>query len=212
VAPCFWSASACSAQSCRCSDRAHRSLWRADPDRWFRGSADCGEDVGGGIGPDEGFGAPSVLGDVAFDRRLQVDDAGEGAASQPTTDQRREEALGRVEPRGRCRRDVERPAPVAGEPGAPLRVFVRGDVVEDRLDRLVGRDGGLDGVEGPDELTVPVALHAAAEHRARQDVEGCKQRRGAVTGIVVVRAAGWPGASGRSGRVRSSAWIRFSSS
>ena len=35
--------------------------------------------VAGGFGPDEGSGASVVLGDVAFDRRLQVDDAGEGS-------------------------------------------------------------------------------------------------------------------------------------
>lgn len=44
-----------------------------------------------------------------------------------------------------------------------------------------------------DELTVPVALHAAAEHGARQDVEGGKQRRGAVTGIVVGLGGGMAG-------------------
>lgn len=61
------------------------------------------------------------------------------------------------------------------------------------MDRLVGRDGGLDGVQEPDELAVPVALHAAAEHGAGQDVEGGKQRRGAVTGIVVGLGGGMAG-------------------
>jgi hypothetical protein len=72
-------------------------------------------------------------------------------------------------------------------------MFVGGDVVEDRVDRLAGRDSNLDGVEEPDELTIPVALHAAAEHGARQDVEGCKQRRGAVTDIVVGLGGGMAG-------------------
>lgn len=60
-----------------------------------------------------------------------------------------------------------------------------GDVVEDRVDRLAGHNDGLDGVEKADELFVPVTLHASAEHGARQDVEGGKQCRGSVTGIVV---------------------------
>lgn len=80
-----------------------------------------------------------------------------------------------------------------GEPDAHPRMFVNSDVVEDGVDRLAGRDGGLDGVQEPDELTVPVALHAAAEHGARQDVEGRKQRRGAVTGIIVGRGGGMAG-------------------
>ena len=33
-----------------------------------------------------------------------------------------------------------------GEPGAYLRMFVGGDVVEDRVDRRAGRDSNLDGV------------------------------------------------------------------
>ena len=101
---------------------------------------------------------------------------------------------------------------VPGEPGAHLRMFVGGDVVKDRMDRLAGQDSNLDGVEEPDELTVPVAPHAAAEYGARQDVEGRKQRRGAVTGIVVGLGGGMAGASEQSGRVRFSAWIWHSSS
>ena len=35
---------------------------------------------------------------------------------------------------------------VRGEPGARLRMYVGGDVVEDRGDRCAGRDSDLDGV------------------------------------------------------------------
>ena len=61
------------------------------------------------------------------------------------------------------------------------------------MDRLAGRDGGFDCVEEPDELTVPVALHAAAKHGTRQDIEGSKQCRRAVTGIVVGLGGGMAG-------------------
>ena len=44
---------------------------------------------------------------------------------------------------------------------------------------------GLDRVEEADEFLVTVALHAAAEHRAVQDVERGEQRGGAVADIVV---------------------------
>ena len=81
-------------------------------------------------------------------------------------------------------------------------MFVGGDVVEDRVDRLAGRDSNLDGVEEPDELTVPVALHATAEHGTRQDIKGSKQCRHAVTGVVMGlggRVAGgeWPVEAGQ---------------
>ena len=48
--------------------------------------------------------------------------------------------------------------------------IVGGDVVEDGVDRLAGRDGDLDGVEETDELPVAMTLHATAEHGAIQDV------------------------------------------
>ena len=58
------------------------------------------------------------------------------------------------------------------------------------MDEFAGRHGGLDGVEETDELAVAMTLHAAAEHRAIQNVEGGKQRRRAVAGIVV-GLSGW---------------------
>lgn len=76
-------------------------------------------------------------------------------------------------------------------------MFVGSDVVEDRVDRLAGRDGGLDGVEEADELTVPVALHATAEHGTRLDIKGSKQCRRAVTGVVM----------GLGGRMAGGEWL-----
>jgi hypothetical protein len=40
------------------------------------------------------------------------------------------------------------------------------------VDQPAGGDGGLDGVEEADEVLVAVALHAAADDRAVEDVEG----------------------------------------
>ena len=74
---------------------------------------------------------------------------------------------------------------MAGELGAHLRVLVASVVVEHHVDHLARRDRGLDGVVKADELTVAMALHAAAEHRAFQDVEGGKQGRRTVAGVVM---------------------------
>ena len=53
------------------------------------------------------------------------------------------------------------------------------------MDDLSGRDRRLDRVEKADELLVPVALQAPADHLALQEVEGGKQGRGAVALVVV---------------------------
>ena len=64
-------------------------------------------------------------------------------------------------------------------------MLVRGLVVEHHVDELAGRHGGLDGVEEADELAMAMTLHAAAQHRAFQDVQRSEQRCGAVTDVVV---------------------------
>ena len=43
----------------------------------------------------------------------------------------------------------------------------------------------LDRIEEADELLVAMALHVAADDSAIEDVEGCEQRGGAVTFVVV---------------------------
>ena len=54
----------------------------------------CGGDDGIGIGfPSERFRVCIVLGEVALDRGLEVDDAEEGASSEPSFGQGGEEAL-----------------------------------------------------------------------------------------------------------------------
>ena len=47
------------------------------------------------------------------------------------------------------------------------------------MDRLVGHDVALDGIEKTNEFDMTVALHAAADHGAVEHAERGKQRCGA---------------------------------
>ena len=58
------------------------------------------------------------------------------------------------------------------------------------MDRLAGRDLALDGVQKPDELLMPVALHATAEHGSVEHVKGGERGGGAVALVVVSHGAG----------------------
>ena len=78
----------------------------------------------------------------------------ESLAKKPSTALSQEQDVGT---------EVEGPARVAVEPPADLRVFVRGVVVEDRVDVLAIRDRGLDGVEEADELLMAMPGHVAAD-------------------------------------------------
>jgi hypothetical protein len=64
--------------------------------------------------------------------------------------------------------------------------LVGGIVVDDGLDDPAGWHGPLDGIEEADELLVPVALHAAADHGAFQHVQ-CREQRRRAMALVVMR-------------------------
>src|SRR3954454_17118740 len=81
-----------------------------------------------------------------------------------------EEALDSVEPRARGRREVEGETRVPVEPLAYLRMLMGGVVVEDDVHELSGGHLCLDSIEEADELLVTMALHAAANDLAFEDV------------------------------------------
>jgi hypothetical protein len=76
---------------------------------------------------------PVVLGEVAVDGGLKVDDGVEDAALEASLRQLGEEAFDRIEPRARGWREVESEALMAVELGMHLGVLVSGVVVEDAV-------------------------------------------------------------------------------
>ena len=80
---------------------------------------------------------------------------------------------------------MEHPAGVPRQPLAHLWMLVGRIVVDDGVDRLFHGDLRLDRIEEADELLVAMVLHVAANDSAIEDVEGCEQRGGAVTFVVV---------------------------
>ena len=107
---------------------------------------DGGDDFIGIGGPDERLGLAIVLGDVAVDGSLQVDDGMKDSALEATLRQLGEEALDGVEPGGRSRRVMEHKAWVPAEPGPRLGVLVRAVIVEDHVNDLAWRNFSLDGI------------------------------------------------------------------
>ena len=120
-------------------------------------------DDGVGVGsPDEGFGIGIGFLQEAVDGGLEIGDAVEHAAFEPTPGQLGEEALDRVEPGGGGRGEVEMKARVPPEPGADLVMFVRGVIVHDQMHLAASRCFAVDPIEEADELLMPVAAHALA--------------------------------------------------
>ena len=78
-------------------------------------------------------------------------------------------------------------------------MFVRGIIIEHRMDRLPGQDLALDGIDKTDELEMPVAPHAAPDDRSVEHAERGEQGGGAVALVVVCHGLAAPGLDRQSG-------------
>ena len=90
-------------------------------------------------GPGEWLGVSVRLVEESVDGGLEIDDRPEDAALEASFGEFGEEALDGIEPGRRGWRVVEDEARMALEPGADLRMLVRGIVVEDDVDDLANR-------------------------------------------------------------------------
>ena len=130
-----------------------------------------------------------VLGQVAVDGGLKVDDRSEDTTPDALASEFREKAFNGIEPGAGLRGEVEDPTWMPGEPGFDLGMFVGAVIVEDGMDQLAGRDRALDGIEKADELLMGMALHTAAEDDAIERVESGKQGGCAVALVIMSHGA-----------------------
>ena len=93
------------------------------------------------------------------------------------------------------------------QPVLDRRGLVGGVVVQDQVQVQVLRDGGVDELEEPQELLVPVPAVGLGDDRAAGQVVGREQAGRAVPDVVVGSGPGVVGSIGRHGAVRSRAWI-----
>ena len=133
----------------------------------------------------EGLGIIVVFGEIAVNGGLKIGDGAEDGALEPLARELGEEVLHGIKPGAGCRCEVEGSARMTREPGEHLWVLVRPVIVEDDVDELPGWDFCFDGIEEANELLMTVPLHAAADDRAFEDVQGREQGRCAVALVVV---------------------------
>src|ERR1700686_4957396 len=122
------------------------------------------------------------------------------ATANLTLGEQRKEALDLVEPGTAGRRQMHMPTRPAVKPVADGGGLVGCVVIDDQMHVKISRHGGLDLVEELAELDGAVAPVAFSDHSAGGNVEGGKQRGGAVTLVVVA-------APRRLGRAHRQAWV-----
>jgi hypothetical protein len=114
-----------------------------------------------------------------------------------------EEALDEIEPRtvGGRESEFEAADRLIGEPSLGLLGDVRGMIVEDQLDRRMGRIGGIEKLEKFDEFATAVAILDEGVNLAGQQIDAGQQTDGAVTLVFMIAREGrcTPGSGGRSG-------------
>ena len=151
---------------------------------------DGGEDVGGGFGPFEGLRVFVVLFDEGADVGFELAGRGVHAALQLLAHQFGEPAFDLIDPGSGGRREVDVPVRSPRQPSLDRRGLVGGVVVHDDVEVQPLGDAPVDLLQEVEELPGPVASVALADDAARGDIEGCEQRGGAVTLVVVCAPLG----------------------
>src|SRR6056297_84407 len=158
----------------------------------IKGAALAGDDVFGGLAPDEGLRPGVVLQEVVVDRALEIVDAGIAAASDAFDSDLCKEALDEVHPGRAGGREMQLEAGMFLEPGPHLGRLVGRVVVEDEMDVARLSDSAVDAAQECEELPGTVARHAVADDEARLHVERGEKRSGAVALVIVGHAGGAP--------------------
>jgi hypothetical protein len=106
------------------------------------------------------------------------------------------EALNKVEPGAvlRCEGEFEAAFGLSGEPGSGLLGDVGGMIVEDQLDRRVGRIGGIEEFEELDELAAAMAILDQGVNLAGEQIDAGQQANRTVTLVFMIAREGCMGA------------------
>ena len=148
-------------------------------------SGDAGQDLIGGFGPNERLGGFVIDAQIVANRLFQFASTAVNAASDLLVCQQSEKTLDHVDPRGSRGREVQVVARSFRQPAADQRRLVRTVVVQDQMHLQSGRHGSIDGIKELAELDRTMAAMQSAQDLARFGIQGGKQRRRAVTEVVV---------------------------
>jgi len=131
-----------------------------------------------------------VVVDVRRNRIDEIADAEEVPAPDLLFGQVREPDLDEIEPRGARRHEVQMKPWVALQPPRDRRMFVGTVVVDDGMDVEVGGRMGIELVQESPKFLMTMPRETRAQDGAFEDIERRKQRRGAVSLVVMRHRAG----------------------
>lgn len=124
----------------------------------------AGQDLVGGLRPDEGFRRRAAAVDIGQDREFERAGAPVRAVFDLFLGELREPAFDEVEPRAPGGREVQVEPRPTGQPAVNARGLVRAVVVENQVHVQLRGHGGVDGVEELAELEGPMAPMQLADN------------------------------------------------
>lgn len=115
----------------------------------------------------------------------QLFDRAERASTDRFVGDQRKEAFDLVEPRTVGGNEMHMSARACRQPCLDLRMLVTAVVVDDAVHIEFGRHGLVDFTQERQEFPISMTALAGSEHDAIDDIQGGKQRRGAMTDVIV---------------------------
>ncbi len=125
------------------------------------------------------------MGDEVIDLLDQLAHVAEGAAADGALGNQGEPAFDLIELTGIGGGEVQVIAGMTGQPGFNVGMFVGGVVVHHQVHIEVGQDVAVQVLEKGQEFLMTMAGFALRDHAAIEDIEGRKERGGAVAEVVV---------------------------
>lgn len=135
--------------------------------------------------PSVGSGAEVVVSQVDVDRRDQLADTGEAALANDVIGELPEETLDEIHPGGAGRGEVDVNARMLFEPGADDRMLVGRVVVDDQMQRQLGRSLAVDLLQEGEPFGMRVLRRGRAEDLSVEVIQGGEQRDRAMADVVV---------------------------
>lgn len=123
--------------------------------------------------------------EITVDGIDQVRDAFENTPANTFVSDLTEPTLDQIQPGTGGRNEVQMEPGMPFEPGFDPRMLVSAVIVDDEMEIEAGKSAGIDFVEKPDKLLMPVAGHAIAYHSAVEHAQGRKQSGGAIAFVIV---------------------------
>jgi len=129
-----------------------------------------------GVFPSKWLGGFPIQPDVAHDLAAEVGDRGEDATIDHVSLQLREPDFNLIQPRGVGRSKVKLNVGVPSQKLSHQRSFVDTQIIENDVNRLIGRAAGDDFLQERDELNTGVARSGLSNYVSGPRIQSREQR------------------------------------